>query len=334
MKRVALLLVFAAAAAVAAWWYFYRDSGNDELVLFGNVDFRQVSLAFNGSERVAEILVEEGDGVKKDQVLGRLDTSLLKPQVAQAEAQAAGQRANLARLKNGSRPEEIAQERANLESTKADAANSKAQYERQSELALRAVASQRSLEMVAAAWKVAEAKVAANQEALNLLLAGSRIEDIQEAEAQLAAAEANVSLMRHRLADAELKSPVDAVVRSRLIEPGEMASPARTAFSLATISPKWTRAYVSEAQLGQIRPGMKAAVTVDSAPGHPFSGWIGFISPVAEFTPKTVQTEELRTSLVYEVRVFVDDPDNILRLGMPATVRPIIEDRNKPTVQP
>ncbi len=334
VRRVAIVvMLLAALGGGAVWWYLHHNSDSGELVLYGNIDFRQVSLAFNGSERVAEILVEEGDRVKKDQVLARLDPSRLEPEVAQAEAQAAGQRANLARLKNGSRPEEIAQERANLESTEADAANAKAQYERQSELALRAVASQRSLEMLAAAWKVAEAKVAANQEAVNLLLAGSRAEDIQEAEAQLEAAEANLALTRHRFADAELKSPVDAVVRSRLIEPGEMASPTRTAFSLATISPKWTRAYISETQLGQIRPGMKATVTVDSAPGRPFPGWIGFISPVAEFTPKAVQTEELRTSLVYEVRVFVDDPDNVLRLGMPATVRPIIDPNEKPTVQ-
>lgn len=334
MKRlVAILVLLAAVGGGAIWWYLYRHGGSDELVLYGNVDFRQVSLAFNGSERVAEVLAEEGDRVKKDQLLGRLDTSRLRPQVAQAEAQAASQRANLARLKSGSRPEEIAQARANLDSAKADAANAKIQYERQSDLALRSVASQRSLEITEATSRMADAKVAANQEALDLLVAGPRIEDIQQGEAELHAAEANVMLLHQQLADAELKSPVDAVVRSRLIEPGEMASPTRAAFSLATISPKWARAYVSETQLGRIRPGMKASVSVDSAPGRPFQGWIGFISPVAEFTPKTVQTEELRSSLVYEVRVFVDDPDNLLRLGMPATVRPILDNGETSTAR-
>lgn len=113
---------------------------------------------------------------------------------------------------------------------------------------------------------------------------------------------------------------MDAVVRTRLMEPGEMASPQKAVFSLAIIDPKWVRAYVSEVDLGKIHPGMKASVAVDSFPDRRFEGWIGFISPVAEFTPKIVQTDELRTTLVYEVRVFVKDPSDDLRLGMPATV--------------
>ncbi|HXL16648.1 MAG TPA: HlyD family efflux transporter periplasmic adaptor subunit, partial [Streptosporangiaceae bacterium] len=119
---------------------------------------------------------------------------------------------------------------------------------------------------------------------------------------------------------AQLVAPMDAVVRTRLLEPGEMASPQKPVFSLAITDPKWVRAYVSEPDLGKVHPGMAAFVAVDSFPDQRFEGWVGFISPVAEFTPKAVQTEELRTSLVYEVRVFVKDPSDALRLGMPATV--------------
>ncbi len=330
MQRVIVILVLLFAVAGGAWWYFHRDSGSKELVLYGNIDFRQLTVAFNGSERVAEVLAEEGEQVKKGQVLGRLDTSRLLPQVAQAEAQAAGQSANLARLKNGSRPEEIAQSRANLESAKAEAVNARAQLARQETLAPKAVVSQQALDEARSASAVADAKVIANQKALDLLVVGSRAEDIEQAQAQLQAAQANVALLHQQLADAELKAPVDAIVQSRLIEPGEMASPTRAAFSLATISPKWVRAYVSETQLGMLRPGMKASVTVDSLPGRTLQGWIGFISSVAEFTPKSVETEELRTSLIYEVRVFVDDPENVLRLGMPATVRPLPDERTAP----
>lgn len=330
MQRVIVILVLLIAVAGGAWWYLHRDNGANDLVLYGNIDFRQLTLAFNGSERVAEVLVEEGAQVKKGQIVARLDTSRLRPQVAQAEAQAASQRANLTRLKNGSRPEEIAQSRANVESAKAEAVNARAQFERQNALAPKAAVSQQALDEARSAAAVADAKVIANQKALDLLVAGSRVEDIEEAEAQLHAAEANVALLHQQLADAELRVPVDAIVQSRLIEPGEMASPTRAAFSLATISPKWVRAYVSETQLGMLRPGMKASVTVDSLPGRTIGGWIGFISSVAEFTPKSVQTEELRTSLVYEVRVFVDDPDNMLRLGMPATVRPIPGEQSAP----
>ena len=91
--------------------------------------------------------------------------------------------------------------------------------------------------------------------------------------------------------------------------------------TLALTDPKWVRCYASERDLGKIHPGASASVTVDSFPDVKFPGWVGFVSPVAEFTPKPVEIEELRTSLVYEVRVFVRDPDDDLRLGMPVTVR-------------
>ena len=128
-------------------------------------------------------------------------------------------------------------------------------------------------------------------------------------------------MLRRQLTDADLVAPLDAVVRSRIVEPGEMATPQKPAFELAITDPKWVRAYVSETDLGHVKPGMKATVSVDAFKGRPFDGWVGFISPVAEFTPKSVQTEELRSSLVYEIRVFVKDPGDVLRLGMPATVR-------------
>jgi HlyD family secretion protein len=90
--------------------------------------------------------------------------------------------------------------------------------------------------------------------------------------------------------------------------------------NLAIMDPKWVRAYVSETDLGRIHMGMKASISTDSFPGRSFPGWIGFIASVAEFTPKSVQTVELRSSLVYETRIFVDDPSDAMRLGMPATV--------------
>ena len=99
-----------------------------------------------------------------------------------------------------------------------------------------------------------------------------------------------------------------------------MATPQRPVFNLGIVDPKWVRAYVSESELGKIHPGMSASVTTDSYPDRALSGWVGFISSVAEFTPKAVQTTELRSNLVYEIRVFVHDPQDEMRLGMPATV--------------
>jgi HlyD family secretion protein len=322
------LLIVGAGAAGLWWWLTHRERAPQELILYGNIDLRQVLLAFNDSGRIAAVLVQEGDRVQQGQVVARLDTGRLEPLVAQAEAQVAAQRNVVEKMHHGSRPEEIAQARANVASAKADAAKARQQYERLQKLsavrlssgsAVRAV-SQEDLDNAKAALDVAEAKLAVNEKALDLALAGPRREEVAQAEAQLRANEAQLTLARKQLADAKLIAPVAAVVRTRLLEPGEMASPQKPVFSLAITNPKWVRAYVAEPDLGKLHPGMAASVAVDSFPGRHFEGWVGFISPVAEFTPKTVQTQQLRTSLVYEVRVFVKDPRDELHLGMPATV--------------
>jgi HlyD family secretion protein len=323
MKRTRLVVasvVLVSAAASATWWLVGRDSRQRELVLYGDVDLRQVELAFNNNERIAAVLVQEGDRVKRGQILARLDTSRLEPQVAQAEASAAAQREAVERLHNGSRPQEIAEARANVESAQADAINARGQYERRETLAANSVLSQQDLENAKAAVDVAEAKLAMNQKALDLVIVGPRKEDIGQAEAVLRADGAQAAFLRQELADAQLVAPVDAVVRTRLMEPGEMASPQKPVFSLAVTDPKWVRAYVAEPDVGKLRSGMAASVALDSFPHKRFDGWVGFISPVAEFTPKTVETTELRTSLVYEVRVFVKDPSDQLHLGSPASV--------------
>jgi HlyD family secretion protein len=321
--RVSALIVVIGLLAGLVWWLTGRNNAPRELVLYGNVDLRQVQLSFNNSERIAAVLVQEGDRVRQGQLLARLDTSRLEPQVAQAEAQAAAQRQVVQRLRSGSRPEEIAQARANVASAKADTENARQQYERiksAAEMSAGRAVRQQDVDTAKAALEVAEAKLVVNQRALDLAVIGPRKEDIAEAEARLRADEAQLALLRQQLVDAQLLAPMDAVVRTRILEPGEMVTPQKPVFSLAIIDPKWVRAYVSEPDLGKVHHGMAAVVAVDSFPKRRFDGWVGFVSPVAEFTPKAVQTEELRTSLVYEVRVFVKDSSDELRLGMPATV--------------
>ena len=334
MKRIFWIVGVVLLVAIIAgvyWWSARRDEAAKELVLYGNVDLRQVDVAFNNSERIAAVLVQEGERVRKGQLLARLDTARLEPQLAQVEAQALAQRAVLQRLRNGSRPEEIAQARANVEAAKADALNARLQYERlksAAEISAGRAVRLQDVDNAKAALEVAEAKLAVNQKALDLALAGPRKEEITEAEARLRASEAQATLLRQQLADSQLNAPVDGVVRARVMEVGEMASPQKSVYSIAITDPKWVRVYVSEPNLGKVHHGMAASVAVDSFSDRRFEGWVGFISPVAEFTPKSVQTEDLRPSLVYEVRVFVKDPGDNLRLGMPATAYlPIAEPR-------
>ena len=322
-KVVPIVIVGLLSLGLAVYWFFARDDRSGAIVMYGNVDLRQVELPFNDAERIAEVLVEEGTKVKVGQVLARLDSGRLLPRVQQAEARVAVQSEALLKLRNGARPEEVAQARAAVNAAQAEAANAHSQFERLrsigDESKGRAVSPQ-DLEAASTAARMSEAQAENARKALELTVAGPRAEDIAQAKAQLDAAQADLALLKRQLADVELISPTEGVIRSRLMEPGELATPQRPVFSIAITNPKWVRAYLSEADLSRVRIGAPASVTIDSAVDSPIQGTVGFISSTAEFTPKTVQTEELRTSLVYEVRVFVDDSDDRLRLGMPATV--------------
>ena len=164
--------------------------------------------------------------------------------------------------------------------------------------------------------------------------AGFRSEEIAAAEAAAGAAEAGVGASEAavlqadaavktaeiRLADTELKSPSDGIVITRALEPGSIIQAGPTVMTLSLEKPVWVRAYVHEPQLGKFPPGTRVTLRTDGNPDHVFHGTVGFVSPRAEFTPKSVETEELRTSLVYRLRIVVEDSDGSLRQGMPVTV--------------
>ncbi len=323
MKKAIVFIVISAllTTGIVVWLTRPDRSPQDEVVLYGNVDLRQVNLAFNGNERIENILVQEGDRVTKGQVLGTLEMERLKASVEVAEARVQAQKHVVERMQNGSRPEEIEQARANVQASIADSANARRIYERLKITAGKGASSQQDMETAKANLDVAEAKLRVNQKALDLALLGPRQEDKAEAKAVLRANEGDLAVLKQQLAWATLLSPTDGVVQNRILEPGEMASPQRPVLNIAIIDPKWVRAYVPEPDLGRIHLGMRALVFSDSYPKKKYDGWVGFISPIAEFTPKSVETTELRTSLVYEIRIFVTDPADELRLGMPATVK-------------
>jgi HlyD family secretion protein len=244
----------------------------------------------------------------------------LEPRTASREAQVRAQREVVARLEAGNRPEEVRKSKADLEAARADMENAGLTYKRVIQLNTQGVDTAQREDDVRAALDVAKARAAAAGETYDLMVLGPRKEDIAAAKATLQAYEADLALARRELADAQLYAPTNGIIRNRLLEPGDMASPQKPVFTLALDNPVWVRAYVPETDLGKIRSGMKAEVTTDSFPGKRYPAWIGFVSPTAEFTPKSVETSEVRTKLVYEVRAFVPNPQGELRLGMPAEV--------------
>ena len=318
-----LILVLLLGGGYAAYHYWQLrqavvDTGM--LTLYGNVDIREVQLAINGSERIDRMLVKEGDRVHQGDLLAVLDLGRLQAQVALAEARVAAQQQVVARLLAGSRPEEIRAARANVEAGRATAIDARLTYERLRKLLDRKLVSPEDVDNAKATADAAHARLKASEEALKLAIAGPRKEDIAAGQATLKADQAALALAHHNLDDASLYAPSNGVIRDRILEPGDMANPSRPVYTLARDNPVWVRAYVSETDLGRVKPGQAATIHTDSYPGKGYPGWVGYISPTSEFTPKSVQTEALRTHLVYQLRVYACNPERELRLGMPATV--------------
>ncbi len=328
-KRVILLLVIVLAAAGV---FTYRTLHNGkteagELTLYGNVDIRKVDLGFRVGGRMAEVLVEEGDRVQAGQIIARLDNIPYRDELQLAQAQQEQAAAVLKKMEAGTRPQEIAQAEALVRERQASVQNLQTEYQRLKNLIESGAVSRQSFDNASAALDEAAARLATAREGLNLAREGFRNEDIEAARADLDAAKARLAGADTRLADTEIKSPQQGIILTRVQEPGAIVGSGQTVLTLSLDTPLWIRAYVEEPDLGRVYPGMPAQVFTDSAPDRPYQGQVGFISPEAEFTPKSVQTEELRTRLVYQLRIIADNPDHGLRQGMPVTVRLTAKER-------
>jgi HlyD family secretion protein len=322
-KRAVLLVILVLLMAGVGFWYVKRieQSGTTkQIVLYGNVDIRQIQLAFHGTGRIQKLTVQEGDYVKTGDLVAEIDPVRYEASVAKAAAEVAAQKQVLARLVAGTRPEEIREAQARVKAAESKREEAKLVYERTKMLFGHKTVPKQKLDDAEAAFESARADLDAVRQALALAVKGPREEDIAAAKAQVEAGEAALRLAERELADTKLYAPAPGVIQDRILEPGDMAFPETPVFTLALTNPIWVRTYVEEPDLGKIGPGMKAQVTTDSYPGKIYRGWIGFISPTAEFTPKEVQTTELRSKLVYRIRVYSCNPEGELRLGMPVTV--------------
>jgi membrane fusion protein YbhG len=318
---IALIVLASFCLAYGVYHYLHRSRQPKNILrLYGNVDIRQVQLAFHGTGRVNRLHTQEGDTVVAGQLVAELDPVRYEATAEKARAEVATQKQVLAKLLAGNRPEEIAEAKARVMGATATLHDAELTFKRNEELFAKGVVARQELDNAEETYKSAKANLDAYQQSLTLAIKGPRKEDIANARAKLRADEAALTLAERELADTKLYAPSEGVIRDRILEPGDMAFPQTPVFTLALTKTIWVRAYVEEPDLGKISPGMKAEVATDSFPGKVYDGWIGFISPTAEFTPKQVETAEYRSRLVYRVRVYVSNPQNELRLGMPATV--------------
>ncbi len=320
--KLAIVIVVIILGIGAAYVWRARTNGDAGLLrLYGNVDIREVQLAFRQPGRVTEMAFDEGDSVSAGARLAALDAQPYRDALASAQASVKVAQADLAKLRRGLRPQEITQAREALKQAQAAATDTERNYQRQSSLLASGASSQRTVDAARTARDQATAGVEAAKAALSQASEGFRKEDIAAGEARLAAAQAAQAQAATALADTELRAPSDGTVIARVREPGSMVASQSTVYSLSLDKPVYVRAYVGEPDLGRIAPGTPVRVMSDAS-DKVYRGQIGFISPRAEFTPKTVETTDLRTDLVYRLRIVIDaaDSDQGLRQGMPVTI--------------
>jgi HlyD family secretion protein len=328
MKRLlAALLALGVVAGGIGYKILILDHDTPgPLVLQGNVDIRQANLAFKVAGRIRAMMVQEGDRVTAGQTLAELERIDFEAELAQARGVVTTQAATLAELVNGSRPQEIEQARATVADDEAALVDARLVFDRQHELLKSGNTPKQSLDTAQATWLQAQARLASAKAGLALAVQGPRQERIDAARGQLEQAKASLALANQRLADTVLVAPEDGVILSRVHEPGTIVTTGDVVYTIVLSHPTWVRAYVAEPSLEQVRPGMVAEIVTDG--GRRYQGRIGYVSPLAEFTPKTVQTPEQRADLVYRLRLVVEDADDGLRQGMPVTVH-LPEDRRR-----
>lgn len=323
IRPFAPVLVLAVVLTVAGVFFWQQKGRTDATVLhlYGNVDIREVQLAFRQPGRIVAMRLDEGDAVMTGAVMAVLDAQPYQDALAAAEAQVRVAEADLAKLRAGLRPQEITRAREALKQAQAVAQDAERNFQRQSGLLASGASSQRTVDAARTARDQAAAGVEAAKAALSQASEGFRKEDIAAAEARLAAAQAAAAQATTALADTELMAPSSGTVIARVREPGSMVASQSAVYSLSLDKPVYVRAYVGESDLGRIAPGTVVRVKSDSSE-KVYRGQIGFISPRAEFTPKTVETTDLRTDLVYRLRIVIDeaDSDSALRQGMPVTI--------------
>jgi HlyD family secretion protein len=215
--------------------------------------------------------------------------------------------------------EEIAQHRADVHQREADLVKAQTLLDKRSAVVCLGGVTQQDYDDALKDRDAAAAQLEAARQILRKDINGPRKEDIWASRANVAAAKAALSQAKTQLSYTKLYAPSAGIIQTRVVEPGAVVSAGQTVFALALDSPKWVWAYLEETDLGRVRAGMKADILTDARPKKPYKAHIGYISPTAEFTPKNVETRQLRTALVYPIRLVVQDPDNILRQGSPAS---------------
>jgi len=326
-RAISFALLMCAAVAVASACRKHEGGGNPRVS--GQVEATEIQVSPEIGGRILDVPVAEGNRVKKDDVVARLDTRDIDLAIQRAQADRAGVEAQLRLVQAGSRVEDIRQAdaqaaaaAADVSAAQADLASAEKDLQRFETLLESHSGSQKQRDDAATRRDLtrdrvasARARESAAREAAAKLRAGARREEIDAARARVAAADAQIASLEKNRADATVLAPMDGIVSARVLDPGEVVAPRSPIVVLIDLDHAWAEVFVDEPQVPRLKIGQPATVFTDA--GSSLPGKVSFISSKAEFTPRNVQTAEDRSKLVYRVKIAVDNSQGVLKQGMP-----------------
>ena len=320
LKVLFVLIPILVTAAVMAYLNLHGRSQADlnRIRVSGNIEVTDAEVSFKISGHIDKRHVDEGELMRKGDIVATLDSSDLEDEVAIREADLQLAEANLAELEAGSRPEEISAAEANMMAAKADKEHKERDFHKAEDLFRKNVISDEEYTHAEGDYGVALNRLREAEEQFKLAKLGPRKETIDQARARVNQAGESLKLARTRLGYAKLFSPLSGIVLSKNVEPGEYVAPGTPVVTVGELESVWLRAYINETDLGRVKVSQQVNVLTDTYPDKIYKGHISFISSQAEFTPKTVQTEKQRVKLVYRIKVEIPNPNMELKPGMPA----------------
>ena len=321
-KKIILAAVVILAALFATYFFFLRKSGEDPNKIFasGTIETTDADMSFMANGILMIRKVNEGDTVRRGDLIAELDKREAQARLRQSVAAVETARSKFGDLRSGYRSEEIGEAEAQAAQFRANWKNQKDEAERSQRLFDGGAISRQRLDRDVTAAEMAGSQLSAAQKKVELLRGGFREKSIAAAASQLKEAEASMEAVKVIVSNHELISPMDGVVSKVFAEPGEMVAMGKPILTLTSLSRPRVKVYIPEYRIGRVMLGQKAEIVVDSFPDKKFPATVTYISPEAEFTPKTVQTAEERVKLVFAIEVTAETTEGLLKPGMPADV--------------
>ena len=331
MKKKIIIIVFLILFIGVGLLVYFGQLSNRQKELFysGTIEATQANLSFQVPGRVAKVNVQEGQSVAKDQIIAELDRVEFQSRLVQAQAnlekakKSKQQLETVLNIYKNTLPAEVTRATANVKSVKDTLSDAEKNYQRFEELFKKGVVTEKERDSLKLNYDVAKSRLAESESLLkvsqgNLSKIDAATQDIEAAASQIDATKAAANQASIQLDYTQLRSPQNGIVTSRNIEPGETVNAGREVISVSDLSRVDLKIFVDETQIGKVKTNQQVDVKVDTFPGKIYRGYVSFISPEGEFTPKIIQTKKERVKLVYLVKVSIVNTENELKSGMPA----------------